>query len=222
MDVPGSYLAQLIVNDSTVDSAPDTVTITTDNSAPVADAGPDQSAFVGDTVTLDGSGSSDVDGNALTFFWSLTSPAGSSATLSDATVAAPTFDVDVQGSYLVQLIVNDSTVDSAPSTVTILVEEVDELGYIDETSYRLISVRRAGFPYYNYTYDVMFVNTSGQDIDNLVLTVTSSESDPVIIDSTLEFGLVPAGGSVRSLDTFMFQHNRLLRLDLSVLEWEIQ
>ena len=30
-DVAGSYVAQLVVNDGNVDSAPDTVTITTDN-----------------------------------------------------------------------------------------------------------------------------------------------------------------------------------------------
>ena len=39
---------------------------------PVADAGPDQTVFVGDTVQLDGSGSSDVDNDPLTFQWSFT------------------------------------------------------------------------------------------------------------------------------------------------------
>ncbi|MCP5443670.1 MAG: putative Ig domain-containing protein [Chromatiaceae bacterium] len=122
VDLPGTYVAQLIVNDTKVDSAPATVTISTENSAPVSDPGPDQSVFVGDTVTLDGSGSSDVDGDVLSFFWSLTPPSGSSATLSDATLVNPTFEVDLLGTYVAQLIVNDTKVDSAPATVTISTE----------------------------------------------------------------------------------------------------
>ena len=46
VDVAGTYMVQLIVNDGTVDSAPDTVTISTENSAPVADAGADQAVLV--------------------------------------------------------------------------------------------------------------------------------------------------------------------------------
>lgn len=51
------------------------------NSAPVADAGTDQTAQINDPVTLDGSGSSDVDGDSLTYFWSLiTEPDGKTKT----------------------------------------------------------------------------------------------------------------------------------------------
>ena len=120
IDVFGTYVAQLIVNDGTVDSAPDTVTITTLNSAPVANAGPDQSGFVGDTITLNGTNSSDVDGDALTYSWSLiTVPSGSAAALTSQNTSNPTFAIDVFGTYVAQLIVNDGTVDSAPDTVTI-------------------------------------------------------------------------------------------------------
>ncbi|UCD81362.1 MAG: fibronectin type III domain-containing protein, partial [Desulfobacterales bacterium] len=123
VDVTGTYTVQLIVNDGTVDSAPDTVTISTENSAPVANAGADQAVLVNDTVQLDGSGSSDADGDTLTLKWSFVSkPGGSSATMSDTTAVKPTFEVDVAGTYAVQLIVNDGTVDSAPDTVTISTE----------------------------------------------------------------------------------------------------
>jgi len=120
IDLSGIYVAQLIVNDGSVDSSADTVVITTDNTPPVANAGDNQTAYVGDTVTLDGSASSDVDGDTLTYHWSfLSRPNGSVATLSDANAVMPAFAVDVFGTYVVQLIVNDGTANSAPDTVTI-------------------------------------------------------------------------------------------------------
>jgi hypothetical protein len=120
VDKAGSYVVQLIVNDGQLDSPPDTMTVSTLNTAPVANAGPDQSVFVDDTVLLDGSGSSDVDGDPLTYSWSLTTtPGGSGATLSSPIAEAPTFVVDLPGTYVAQLIVNDGTVNSAADTVSI-------------------------------------------------------------------------------------------------------
>ncbi len=123
VDLAGNYTVQLIVNDGTVNSAPDTVTISTENSAPVADAGADQAVLVNDTVQLNGGGSSDVDGDSVIFNWSLVSrPDGSDATLSSTGIVNPSFEVDLAGNYTVQLIVNDGTVNSAPDTVTISTE----------------------------------------------------------------------------------------------------
>jgi hypothetical protein len=123
VDVAGTYRVRLIVNDGTVNSAPDTAVISTENSAPVADPGADQTVRVNDTVQLDGSGSSDADGDSLTYKWSLISrPAGSTASLSNTAVVRPVFDVDVSGTYTVQLIVNDGSVDSAPDSVTVSTE----------------------------------------------------------------------------------------------------
>ena len=121
-DVVGQYIGQLIVNDGTVNSAPDTVIVTagTGNTAPVANAGPDQIVVIGTTVILDGTASRDADGNALTWKWTLTTkPTGSAAALSDPTLARPSFIVDKAGEYVAQLIVNDGKVDSPPATVMI-------------------------------------------------------------------------------------------------------
>lgn len=120
VDRAGDYVVRLIVNDGTANSTPATVTITTANTAPVANAGPDQTATAGSTITLNGSGSTDVDGNPLTYDWSFVSvPTGSLATFSNPTAAKPTFVADKAGQYVAQLTVNDGTVNSAPDTVTI-------------------------------------------------------------------------------------------------------
>ncbi len=64
------------------------------NSSPIANAGPDQTPLVDDTVTLDGSGSSDGNGDGLTYSWSFISkPQAATATLSDSTTVDPTFDM---------------------------------------------------------------------------------------------------------------------------------
>ena len=90
------------------------------NTPPRADAGPDQTVAVGTTVTLLGNGSSDADGDPLTFAWELlVRPPGSQATLSNPTSVNPTFVVDRPGVYMVQLTVNDGQVDSQPDVVTI-------------------------------------------------------------------------------------------------------
>ncbi len=96
------------------------ITVTPVNDVPVANAGPDQSMFRGDAVVLDGSGSSDVDVDPLTYQWAFLSvPAGSTAILSNSTLVNPTFVPDMSGVYEVQVIVNDGTVDSLPDTVWI-------------------------------------------------------------------------------------------------------
>src|SRR5439155_8222804 len=119
-DKPGTYTAQLIVNDGTVDSMPAAVLVSTMNSAPVANAGPDQTVAVGSVVTLDGGQSSDVDGDMLTYQWAFTSvPSGSTAKISAPASVNPTFIADRHGTYTLQLIVSDDQVASDPDFVVI-------------------------------------------------------------------------------------------------------
>jgi hypothetical protein len=130
-DVAGSYVLNLVVNDGMVNSAPSTVTITASvaNAAPVANAGIAQSVTTGAVVTLNGSDSSDANGDPLTYAWAFTSkPAGSSAVLSSATVVNPTFTADLAGPYVLNLVVNDGMVNSTPSTVTITASAPNYVG----------------------------------------------------------------------------------------------
>ena len=104
-DIVGDYVIELIVSAGNKSSGPDTVTISTENSRPVADPGADRRVDVGQTVTLDASGSLDDDGDALGQAWSLVSaPAGSTAALSDPTALRPTLGIDLAGDYVVELV----------------------------------------------------------------------------------------------------------------------
>ncbi len=128
-DVDGDYVATLVVNDGELDSAPDTVTVTASaeppaNQAPIADAGPNQEVDTGTGVTLDGSGSSDPDGDTITYGWSLTVPDGSSAALGGADTASPSFTPDVDGDYVATLVVNDGELDSDPDSVTVTASSI--------------------------------------------------------------------------------------------------
>jgi RHS repeat-associated protein len=123
VDKPGIYSVQLIVNDGHTDSEAAIVLVTTLNARPVAQAGVDQGGHVNDLVILDGSASSDVDGDALTYTWSLmTKPTGSTATLNDSAAVKPNFTIDKPGIYAAQLIVHDAAADSDPDTVIITTE----------------------------------------------------------------------------------------------------
>ena len=75
---------------------------------PVADAGFDRRAAPGETLYLDGGGSTDPQSGALLdFAWSLVSaPAGSTALLDDPTAVKPSLTPDLPGDYLVALSVS--------------------------------------------------------------------------------------------------------------------
>ncbi|BAS29362.1 PKD domain-containing protein [Limnochorda pilosa] len=118
-DVAGVYTVRLTVDDGRGGTAQDEVTITA-NTPPVANAGPGRIVLLGSTVQLDGSGSHDPDGDQLSYRWTLVSaPSGSSAALSDPALPAPTFDADVAGAYVLELVVTDSRDETGVDQVTI-------------------------------------------------------------------------------------------------------
>ena len=100
------------------------------NQPPTADAGPDQTVDEGETVTLDGTGSSDPDGDTIHYNW--IQIGGPLVTLSDATVEDPTFvliDVDENGESLIfELTVTDDEIDGLKSTDVCIVNVIDLTG----------------------------------------------------------------------------------------------
>jgi beta-lactam-binding protein with PASTA domain len=91
-----------------------------DNAQPVANAGPDQTVGASDRVVLDGRGSFDANGGALTFAWTFVSrPSGSSAAVSGATAPQPEFVADRAGEFVLQLVVHDGTQSSVADTVMV-------------------------------------------------------------------------------------------------------
>lgn len=178
----------------------------TPNHAPVADAGPDQATnvLVGDVVILDGSASSDPDGNPLRYSWVLvTVPTNSTSTLSDPSSDKPTFVADKAGAYVAQLVVNDGRTDSAsdevsvtvvipPPTVTIATPQpqsvatanpVTVAGTVDDPL-ATVAVNGIATPNSNGSYSANATLAEGNNTVTVVATNTTGEGS-ASVDVTL-------------------------------------
>nr|WP_255551867.1 PKD domain-containing protein [Erythrobacter crassostrea] len=104
------------------------------NTAPVADAGTDQGPIdSGETVTLNGSGSTDPEGDSLTYIW--TQIAGTPVTLTGGNSVSPTFvapTVNGNEDLVFALRVNDGQLDSPVVTVTVSVQAVGTVTIIQQ------------------------------------------------------------------------------------------
>jgi hypothetical protein len=102
------------------------------NRAPVAKAGANQSVSTGAAVTLDGSGSSDPDGDTLSYAW--TQVSGPAVTLAGADTAKASFTAATAGTYVFKLTVGDGKA-SSDSTVQVTVSAAVPTGpYLALTS----------------------------------------------------------------------------------------
>ena len=144
---------QVEVEDDDGETTTETITVTLTNTAPVASAGSDQTVPRGFVVTLDGTGSSDSDGDALTYSWAVdnsnTYP-GSSTTyqIADSTASSTTIIVPLDttatpatGYVTVDLTVDDGT-DTNTDSITIYFcqayfEDDDSDGYGSPDNYGL-------------------------------------------------------------------------------------
>jgi alpha-tubulin suppressor-like RCC1 family protein len=122
---PGTYVFQLTVTDNFGATGTATVTITVDAAAtvqaPVANAGADTSiALPANSVVLDGSGSTDPGGEALTYQWSQVSGPGT-ATLGSADNMTTTAGQLQAGLYVFRLTVTNTSGLSNTATVQVRV-----------------------------------------------------------------------------------------------------
>lgn len=122
-DRAGTYEVGLRVRNETTTSEEVRASIVVDpprNRPPVAHAGNDSGGHrLGTKVTLNGSLSSDPDGDELSFAWDFVSrPEESEATIEDADQETAFFIPDVEGTYVVQLTVSDGEFEDT-ATVTL-------------------------------------------------------------------------------------------------------
>ncbi len=119
-DLPGEYRFTLLVSDGLKTSALSSVMVTAVNDAPVAIVEPGGALHAGTQFVLDGSASSDLNSDPLTYEWSVTSaPADSVAQPAEPTAATTEFVPDVVGTYELSLTVHDGRTSSAPATITL-------------------------------------------------------------------------------------------------------
>lgn len=129
---------------------------TTSTPPPIANPGPDQSVFEGQAVTLNGSGSTDGGHGGTITSYQWTQIAGTTVTLSNATVANPTFTAPSDVSYpstvlTFQLTVTSSRGPSAMDIVNITVKwGVSDRFSTDTTNNYTVEILR-GFG--TFTYD---------------------------------------------------------------------
>ncbi len=119
----GVYTVSLTVNDGALDSPIATTTadiaVPPANRAPSADAGGPYAADTGSAVMLDGTASTDPDGDMLTFIWDF-----GDSVLGDGPTPSHTYTT--AGRYTVSLVVSDGELESAAAASTVEVTDSAE------------------------------------------------------------------------------------------------
>ncbi len=85
--------------------------------------------------------------------------------------------------------------------------------------YNLLNSYRASTYQYYYEYTTSVTNTNSAAYTYVLGTLTSSSANTVVVSATVEFGLVPGGGSATGLTSFTILQDRRYAFDPSSLSW---
>jgi hypothetical protein len=192
----GVFSFSLVVDNGLLTSEADLiqVTVTGDSEAPVANAGEDINGMDCMSISLDGTSSTDAEGDALTYMWEVQQvPAGSDVTndsLSDRASATPDFYADKAGTYKLSLTVNDGQRWSTPDTVVLTLTDRDfntppsvSVGTPDTIAAGWACCEVQG---YGYTCDEC--SDQSFTFDSSMISVADADGDPVTIEWTVTSG----------------------------------
>jgi hypothetical protein len=200
------YNFTLVVSDGSLSSAPVSVLVTVKqvNKAPSANAGPDQTVDEGTLVTIDGTASSDPDGNTLTYLW--TAPSG--ITLNSTSAAKPTFtapEVNSDTQYNFTLVVSDGSLSSAPASMLVTVKQLNKAPSanagpdqtVDEGTLVTLDGTASSDPDGN-TLTYLWTAPSGITLSSTSAAKPTFTAPEVNSDTQYNFTLVVSNGSLSS------------------------
>jgi PKD repeat protein len=214
----GPYLVTLTVtdNDDATDTDTATVTVTEiPNQPPVADAGPDQTAEVGVSLTFSGSGSTDSDGTISSYEWDF----GDGNTSASVTT---THVYSTAGPYLVTLTVTDNDGATSNDDLIVTVNEATASPTLHIDSIEMSTERIKSNGWYTYaTATVTVVNaSSGNPVEGAVVSGSWSE-----LTSDTDSGTTNSDGEIalysylvkNAAGTFTFT---VIGVEYGDLEWD--
>jgi hypothetical protein len=210
--ISGALTFQLIVSDGQISSAPSNVTFTVANRAPTAATTANGTVAAATSFSLDGTGSSDPDGDALIYTWTQTS--GASVALVGPATGRPSFVAPGSADTLVfQLIVSDGEAQSAPVTETVAVQgSVSSAPPVANAGGDQTSPKRAAVTLFGYgsTGSGALAFQWQQSSGTSVTLDNPSSAEPTFIapdvQADLVFALVVSSAGVSSQPSFVTIH----------------
>lgn len=206
----GDLAFQLVVSDGKTSSSPSIVTITVTNQAPTAALADSGTVAAASTFTLDGSSSSDPDGDPLAYSWTQTS--GTTVSLNNADGAHPTFIAPSSPATLIfQLAVSDGEAQSPPVTETVTVQgPVTQPGPTADAGVDMSTPKRSSVSLSGYVLPVSATYQWTQLHGTAVMLAGANSPNPSFtapaVTGDLVFSLVASSGGISSQPSLVTVH----------------